>query len=506
MSKAGKKGPCPKCGETLVIPKMTAQAKPASPAKPADGDMDWGALAAAEATAAPGADAFELAPDADIAAPAPAAPQVARKLTPRERAMAKMPAGKPAKAGRAPRPAAADGPEPFIGFPSMFAAIALGVAGAVLGGIAWWAAYAATGKEVRFIAWLLGLLVGSGIWLGRGGNFNPLRKNALTVPLAALIAIGGIITVKLLIHEVGREELFVSEIKTEAEQVVERERERIIYEHNQPIPKDEVFDGVMAWLGGEFRRDTGLSDARYAAMPDTSAMAAMQDVRLQITDMEADERHEHYARWQLALQEPVDDPAEARAAHEAARLAFMKDNDMIDPYEKAKLEWAAFEADREARIRGELGDDATPEDLEAALEVYTDDEEKWMRRARENPTFMELRRFEKAMKPFYAEHDPILQDAIWAPHNVRFDKFAAMPREQVLADYEALREKQLQEKLDSMDIDAIYASEIAQERGYYGDEYVDADLNPNLFQLSDLWFGLVAVASAMGIAALAGKE
>ena len=420
---------------------------------------------------------------------------VKRKLSPRERAAMKAAQPKP----QAPKA------EGF--YPSNTAGLLLAIAGALLGGAIWFGLFYATGKEMKLVAWLLGILAGGGMWLGRGGNDCPFNRSMGMAALTVLIGLVTIVGVKLLIHEdimSGRH--YGAEIKRQANEYIDQEILYLEQEWDEPFDAEYIRITVHDWLGDDYRREIGFSDERYRNMPERNRMAVTEDIRLKIHHMTPDEKMDLFRRAMLAEADEIQGLDQIEADYRAARKQFIADNDIVDPNAEYDDAMFAFETKHNARI----ADEGWTEDDEEFW-IYTDEEEAELDRIYDIDTGDEkaMHAFDRAMEPFHDKQDPIRQAAIWEPLDRRFDKYMALTPEQAERDYEDLRERQKQEAIDALYAakDDIADMQIELNRELYGDEYVDEMLEgPKLFHPWDAFAGFIALSTALGIVAVSGKE
>ncbi len=358
---AGRAGKCPKCKATLVVPDLA----------PADNDVDWNALAGAEASAAPADDDPALA--AAAAQPIETAPvgggisaQMAG-LTPQQRRALAERAERLARNGGKED----DGDEKVWGFPSFLAGLGLCVAGCLLGGGLWYGLLAATGKEWRILALLIGALAGGGMYAG-------LQKNDLSAgTLAAMLAGLTILGAKFAMATIGQEYIVASIDATadnEYVQAVEEEYEQTAIEL---VPLDDAHEGAFEWEMDKYLHETGMGMDYYSLM-DWQQQKHAAPIRERVDAMKPDEARHAYRvntlRWDV-LERHRDQAEDAvRAEHDLPSVAEVAaaepDCDEHDEADCDRLydEWYAFAS---------YGDDETEaatlrEKVAAAQEASSD--------------------------------------------------------------------------------------------------------------------------------------
>ena len=411
-SKAGKRGPCPKCGQTIRVPGGTVAPKPApAPAPPADGEFDWNALAGDEANArvvetapaVPDDGGYDFADDEPApkkeAKPASAGlSEQLKSLTPEQRAALRRRAEGNATAVRGPK--VIDGDDQLWGFPSFLMGLTLSVAGALLGGAIWFALLAAFGIELKLLAILIGALAG-------GGMFAGYQKHDLAAgALAAFLAAGGIVLAKVAILTWGVGFLIdhaAAEVAAESEKWVEEEYEQSALEL---VSLEDAKYGATQFEIERYRRDNGIGDAEWYRSLDWIRARHEKGPREKIAASSEAEVRDLYSRGALLPNLLADRDEAAREAYRAERDLPAED-DLENPYagleygESSDAEYAAADArarelaqEREAawadfeplRLEAEAAawaelDAMTPDEVAVAYDAMRERERDEMRAA-----------------------------------------------------------------------------------------------------------------------------
>ncbi|MEL7238433.1 MAG: hypothetical protein AAGK78_06190, partial [Planctomycetota bacterium] len=230
-----------------------------------------------------------------------------------------------------------------------------------------------------------------------------------------------------------------------------------------------------------------------------------QDTRRAMHDMEEDEVRDLYARAMLSSEETRPTADEAEATYQAARAKFMADNNLVDPYAPTEDELADEQSD-EAGVDDDANYDEDGELDEFNMAEYK--EEMRQMRKDDNAFRRELAAFNKAMKPFEEEHKPILEQARRDAEAEFWQKWMDKPEDEVAEMYAAMREQEFQERLAAIKNakGEYYVEERELTRHVYSDEFVENREAYKPVGISDVFFGIVAFATAIGIAYGAGSE
>ena len=444
-SKAGKRGPCPKCKAPVRVP------VPAAPAAD-DGEPDWNALADVEATAAPReADpVIQAAPASSAAVVMPDSASFAKQmasLTPEQRRALARRADDAARSGR--RPKVIDGDDQLWGFPSFLMGLTLCVAGSLLGAGIWFGLLAATGRELRLLAVGVGALAGGGMYAG-------YQKHELTAGMiAAICAVGGIVLAKVLILTVGVGFLIDRETERLAAAADESAEEYFEATQIENVSIDVAREGAFDFELGRYRRAEGLDDELWYSALDWMRGGHEQKVRKVVAELDDEAARDRYRRGTL-LYPMLDDRTEA------AREAYRAEHDLPA-------------AEDEENPYADLPEEPTEAQYAAAAE-----------RARELSEAREL-----AWADWPAA-ERAAEDAAWA-------ELDAMTGDEVAAAYDAQREAELAQTVKMNAEMAAAAGEWADEAD---DETLDAAADVLVYRVvgpSDLLFGFLALSTAFGI-------
>ena len=301
---AGRAGKCPKCKATIVVPEL-------APSPADEGEMDWGALAGAEASAAPSADDPVLAAAAagPVEGAAPARFRISEQmagLTPQQRR---------ALADRAERRARNGGKdedeseEKVWGFPSFLAGLGLCLAGCVLGGLMWYGLLAATGKEWRLLAIGIGVLAGGGMYAG-------LQKNDMSAgTLAAMFAGLTILAAKFAMATWGQSYIVANDVEEYLDEESVAVEEEYDASRIELVSLDDAREGALEFETDKYLRETGMGWEFYTLM-DWQQQKHIKPIRERVNAMDADE-----ARHLYRMNAVTDDVTERHAdeAEDAVR-------------------------------------------------------------------------------------------------------------------------------------------------------------------------------------------
>ena len=326
-AKAGKKGPCPKCGTPIVIPAPP----PPPPPTPADpGDIDWSMLADA-AESAPAVDAPPATQHVVAPAASPArksSRSVLADLTPAQRAALAKRAEQRASAGRFGK--GSDGDDNLWGFPSFLMGLTLAVVGALLGAAIWFGVLAGTGRELRFLAILVGALTGGGMMLGYQ------KGDAGTGVLTACLAVGGILLAKMCVVWFGSGLFLKAQARVEAN---EAEKEIAAY-YEEPIPHEEAKASAFSWIEMRTLRDKQIDPSTLYQMLEhqrDEIMFPIYDETEALSHEQALALHRRYEVWS--------DRVEARRDAEGDGWS---EEDAEEELDAEAFDEAAWEAEMEA--------------------------------------------------------------------------------------------------------------------------------------------------------------
>jgi hypothetical protein len=314
-AKAGKKGPCPKCGILLVVPQA---------GNPADADaVDWSQLEAAaprKASAAGAGDAV-LAMAAVQPADPPARPPATEKKSGGFFSRAKK-ADAPALAGlsqqqrelltqRVQQRMKKD----FQRFEdetpgSLPTGIVAASFCAIVGAGLWFGLFAGTGKEIRWMAIAVGILAGGGMYLGYQ------RRDIKAGYIAAGVALAAIVGAK--VGFVGWGERF----KVAAKQPVpvSKVEQEIEDEFLHPDP-DETFYAVGEWTAKQYMYENDLTPEKLGAMYEWDRERHQWKMNDKRDALSAEEGFNALYRWTFYSQELSQRQRDAEIDWEAQQQA-----------------------------------------------------------------------------------------------------------------------------------------------------------------------------------------
>lgn len=346
-SKAGKKGPCPKCGTMLIVPRL----EPAAATGAAAGNVDWSMLSDA---APPPADAEDpvLAMAAAGPAAAPAKSKKSGGFFSRSRTSAGETSalGPTALAGLTPEQREMlaarvqdklkknfqrfDDEEPTGGFPSFPAGIVLAIFGALLGAAMWFAMLAGTGRELRFLAIMVGVLAGGGMYMGYQ------KRNTYAGVLAACIVLGAVIAAKFAF--VWWSTPFVQAAKPAP--VVSKVEQQIDDTYKNPDP-DEVYGAAHGWISQDYLYENNLTREQLGGMMEWDLERHQWKINDRRDALTAEEGFDVYHRWTM-----YSDQVEQRI-RQASR-----------EYDEAQGFAVSGDAEEEGNEEGMLTEDESAED------------------------------------------------------------------------------------------------------------------------------------------------
>jgi hypothetical protein len=330
---AGKRGKCPKCGRGITVPA----------AEPDEAAIDWDVLADVESHSAPAARADTPGVLADlpdrVATPPSKASGVAaqmRSLTPQQRQALSRKASSAASAVRGP--AVTDGDDQLWGFPSFLMGLTLCFAGAVIGGAIWFGLLAATGREFKIVATLIGLLAGGGMYAG-------YQKHDISAAfLAAAFAACGIVVAKIMILTVGAQ--FLAQHEIEAETVTADELAQQFYDETalDQLPPELVREGVLEHELARMRLREGLDSYTWYNMLPWMREKWIKPVRTEVDARTPEALRLDYCRSILHPEIEMQVVAAAREAFREERGLPGDEAYMVDDTLENADDWAAYEA------------------------------------------------------------------------------------------------------------------------------------------------------------------
>lgn len=298
-SKAGKKGPCPKCGTMLVVPRLQPAAAAGaaagnvdrsmlSDAAPHDGEDPVLAMAAAAPAAAPGkqkkSGGFFSRSKTSAGETSALGPTVLGGLTPEQREMLAARVQDKLKKNFQ----RFEDEEPQGGFPSFPAGVVLAIFGALLGAAMWFAMLAGTGRELRFLAIMVGVLAGGGMYMGYQ------KRNTYAGVLAACIVLGAVIAAKFAF--VWWSTPFVQAAKPAP--VISKVEQQIDDTYKNPDP-DEVYAAAHGWISQDYLYENNLTREQLGGMMEWDRERHQWKINDRRDGLTAEEGFDVYYRWTM---------------------------------------------------------------------------------------------------------------------------------------------------------------------------------------------------------------